>query len=151
MTYILVFEYNSKSFMDVEKIITFKQNIKKINEKNGKIKMVFYADVSNEELAVFMSYFNSLASEKLCDFSISLKTKEVVWENGINNKSIKLSSHNAKQAKGYNDIVLEVVEAKDKNFDNIIKENYNELKEDFEIRILPTKDWENIVLDLLEV
>ncbi len=138
MTYILVFEYNSKSFMDVEKIITFKQNIKKINEKNRKIKMVFYADVSNEELAVFMSYFNSLASEKLCDFSISLKTKEVVWENGINNKSIKLSSHNAKQAK-------------DKNFDNIIKENYNELKEDFEIRILPTKDWENIVLDLLEV
>ena len=81
-----------------------------------------------------MSYFNSLLKKKVCNFSISLKTKEIIIEKGINNKSIKLSSQNAK-------------EVKDKNFDNIIKEYYQ--KEDISIKLLPTKDWESIVLDLI--
>ena len=38
-------------------------------------------------------------------------------------------------------------EVKDKNFDNIIKEYYQ--KEDISIKLLPTKDWESIVLDLI--
>ena len=80
-----------------------------------------------------MSYFNSLAQEKICDISISFKTREMVIENGINNKSIKLSAQNAK-------------EIKDKHFDNIIKEYYNE---DVEIKILPTKNWETLILDII--
>ena len=129
----LIFEYDSKKFMDLEKIITFKKNLNKIKAENYEINMVFYGDVSNEELATFMSYFNSLAQEKICDISISFKTREMVIENGINNKSIKLSAQNAK-------------EIKDKHFDNIIKEYYNE---DVEIKILPTKNWETLILDII--
>lgn len=132
--YILIFEYDAKKFMNIEKIITFSKNLEKIEEKGISINIVFFSNTSNEEISTFMSYFNSLLKKKICDFSISLKTKELIIEKGINNKSIKLSSQNAK-------------EIKNKNFDNIIKEYYE--KENIDIRLLPTKDWESIVLDLI--
>ena len=133
--YLLMFEYDSKKFMDVNKIIVFKRNLEKIEKKGNSISMVFYGDVSNEEFATFMSYFNSLVGKKICDLSISFRTKELVIENGINNKSIKLSAKNAK-------------EIKDKKFDNIINEYYSE-GSNMEIKILPTKDWESLILDLI--
>lgn len=136
MTYVLVFEYSSKNFMNIEKIIEFKKNYKKLINENKRLKMMFYGDASNEELAVFMSYFNNLIGERVCDFSISFKTKEIIFEKGINNKSVKLSSKNTK-------------EIKNKNFSNIIEENYKEIElYSNSIKILPTKSWESIILDL---
>lgn len=132
--YILMFEYDSKKFMDINKIIIFKSNLKKLEEQDKTVHMAFYGDASDEELATFMSYFNSLVGQAICNLSISLKNKEVVFENGINNKSIKLSSKNAK-------------EVQDKKFDSIIDEYYS--GEDVDTRILPTKDWENLILDLI--
>lgn len=134
--YILMFEYDSKKFMDVNKVIVFKRNLEKIEEKGNYVNMVFYGDASNEEFATFMSYFNNLVEEKICHLSISFKTKELVIENGINNKSIKLSAKNAK-------------EIKNKKFDNVINEYYGKDEENIEIKILPTKDWESIILDLI--
>lgn len=132
--YVLMFEYDSKKFMDVNKIIIFKNNLKKLKEQDKSINMVFYGEALDEELATFMSYFNSLVGQAICNFSISIKNKEIVFENGINNKSIKLSSKNAK-------------DVQDKKFDSIINEYY--AGEDVDIRILPTKDWENLILDLI--
>ena len=132
--YILMFEYDSKKFMDINKIIIFKSNLKKLEEKGKTVQMAFYGESSDEELATFMSYFNSLVGKEICNISISFRTKEIVFENGINNKSIKLSSKNAK-------------ELQDKKFDSIINEYYSD--EDVDIRILPTKDWENLILDLI--
>ena len=97
--YVLMFEYDSKKFMDINKIILFKKNLEKIEEKENCIKMVFYGDASNEEFATFMSYFNSLIQKEICNLSISFRTKELVIEKGINNKSIKLSAKNAKEIK----------------------------------------------------
>lgn len=131
--FILIFEYDSKKFMDIDKIIEFKKNLRRIEEKDKSINLVFFGDVSNEELATFMSYFNNLVQRSICNLSISLKTKEVVVENGINNKSIKLSAQNAK-------------EIKSKKFDNLIKEYY---QNEIEIKVLPTKNWESIILDLI--
>lgn len=131
--YVLMFEYDSKKFMNIDKIIQFQHNLKLIEDKNNSVKLVFYGDVTNEEFATFMGYFNTLVQKKVCDIAISFKTKEIIVENGINNKSIKLSAKNAK-------------EIKDKKFDNVIKSYYSD---DVEIKILPTKDWENIVLDLI--
>lgn len=128
-----MFEYDSKKFMNIDKIIQFQHNLKLIEDKNNSVKLVFYGDVTNEEFATFMGYFNTLVQKKVCDIAISFKTKEIIVENGINNKSIKLSAKNAK-------------EIKDKKFDNVIKSYYSD---DVEIKILPTKDWENIVLDLI--
>lgn len=131
--YVLMFEYDSKKFMNIDKIIQFQHNLKLIEDKNNSVKLVFYGDVTNEEFATFMGYFNTLVQKKVCDIAVSFKTKEIIVENGINNKSIKLSAKNAK-------------EIKDKKFDNVIKSYYSE---DIDIKILPTKDWENIVLDLI--
>lgn len=133
--YVLMFEYDSKKFMNINKIIIFKNNLEQIKKAGKTVNMVFYGDSSNEELATFMSYFNNLVCKKVCDLSISTKTKEIVFENGVNNKAIKLSNKNAK-------------ELKDKKFDNIINEYYSE-NGDVDIRILPTKDWENLILDLI--
>lgn len=133
--YVLMFEYDSKKFMDINKIILFKKNLEKIEEKENCINMVFYGDASNEEFATFMSYFNSLIQKDICNLSISFRTKELIIENGINNKSIKLSAKNAK-------------EIKNKKFDNVISEYYCDDKET-EIKVLPTKDWESIILDLI--
>ena len=82
-----------------------------------------------------MSYFNSLIQKDICNLSISFRTKELIIENGINNKSIKLSAKNAK-------------EIKNKKFDNVINEYYYDDKKT-EIKVLPTKDWESIILDLI--
>lgn len=132
---VLVYEYNNKKFMNLDRIIEFKKNLKLINGNGKSVNLVFYGDVSNEELATFMGYFNSLVQEKVCNIAISFKSKEIVIENGINNKSIKLSTKNSK-------------EIKNKKFDNLIKEYYSD--EDIEIRVLPTKDWEKVVLDLID-
>lgn len=133
--YVLMFEYDSKKFMDINKIIIFKKNLEKIEEKGNCINMVFYGEASNEEFATFMSYFNSLIQKNICNLSISFRTKELIIENGINNKSIKISAKNAK-------------EIKNKKFDNVISEYYYDDKET-EIKVLPTKDWESIILDLI--
>ena len=122
--------------MDINKIITFKNNLKRIEEKGNELSLVFYGDASNEEFATFMGYFNNLVQKKICNIAISFKTKELIIENGINNKSIKLSSKNSK-------------EIKNKNFDNIIKEYFTS-QEKIEIKILPTKNWESIILDLID-
>jgi len=133
--YILMFEYDSKKFMDINKIIVFKKNLEKI-EKDGRcVNMVFYGDASNEEFATFMSYFNSLMQKDICNLSISFRTKELITERGINNKAIKLSAKNAK-------------EIKNKKFDNIINDYYCN-DDDKEIKVLPTKDWETTILDLI--
>ena len=134
--YILMFEYDSKKFMDVNKVIVFKRNLEKIEEKGNYLNIVFYGEASNEEFATFMSYFNNLVEEKICHLSISFKTKELVIENGINNKSIKLSAKNAR-------------EIRNKRFDNVINEYYGKEGENIEIKILPAKDWESIILDLI--
>jgi len=133
--YVLMFEYDSKKFMNINKIILFKENLAKLEEKGIYINMVFYGDTSNEEFATFMSYFNSLTQKNICNLSISFRTKELVIENGINNKSIKLSAKNSK-------------EIKNKKFDNIINEYYGD-GEQIEIKVLPTKDWESIILDFI--
>ena len=132
--YILMFEYDSKKFMDINKIIIFKSNLKKLEEQGKTVHMAFYGEASDEELATFMSYFNSLIQKNVCDLSISFRSKELVIENGINNKSIKLSAKNSK-------------EIKNKKFDNIINEYYSD--DEAEIRVLPTKDWESIILDFI--
>jgi len=131
--YFLVFEYNSKKFMDINKIITFKKNLEKI-KKEKKIKFVFCGNATNEELASFMSYFNRLVGEQICDVAISFKTKELISETGINNKQIKLSARKAK-------------EITSKKLANIISEYYLESNEET-IKVMPTVMWEEIILDI---
>lgn len=132
--YVIMFEYDSKKFMDIDKIITFKKNLKRVKKQKNNVNISFYGEASNEEMATFMSYFNSLLQENICNISISFKTKEIVIEKGINNKSIKLSAQKAK-------------EVKNKKFDSIIKEYYND--EDIQIKVFPTKNWESIILDFI--
>ena len=132
--YILVFQYNSKRFMDINKILTFKKNLDKVEGQGNDINFVFYGDASNEDFATFMGYFNKLVQKEICHISISLRIKELIIENGINNKSIKLSVQNAK-------------EIKNSNFENIIKEYYN--SQDIQIKMMTSKDWESIILDLI--
>ena len=132
--YILMFEYNSKEFMNINKIITFKQNLEKVEKKNNEINMIFYGDAPNEEFATFMSYFNNLLQKEICKVSISIKRNEFVLENGINNKSIKLSAKNAK-------------EIKNKQFDNALKDFYK--NQEIIIKVFPTKNWESLILDLI--
>ena len=134
--YILMFEYNLKMFMNVNKIIEFQKNLNLLKKNKKDVKIVFYGEASNEDFATLMGYFNNLVQEKLCDISISFKTKELIVENGINNKSIKLYARNTK-------------EIKEKKFDNLIKEYYSNL-ENMEIKVLPTKDWEKLLLDFID-
>ena len=94
--YVLMFEYDSKKFMDIEKIIIFNENLKRVEEKENRISMFFYGDTSNEELA----------------------------------------TQNAR-------------DIKNKKFDNIINEYYCDNEDDVEIKLLPTKNWESIILDLI--
>ena len=129
----LVFNYDSKEFMNINKILIFKNNYKRILEKGIELKFFFYGDASREEIATFMGYFNKLAQIKICDISVSYRTKELIFENGINNKSIKLTAKNAK-------------EVSNNEFTNIIKEYYGD---DIEIRLMPTKGWENTILDVI--
>ena len=129
----LVFNYDSKEFMNINKILILKNNYKRILEKGIELKFFFYGDASREELATFMGYFNKLSQINICDISVSYRTKELIFENGINNKSIKLTAKNAK-------------EISNKEFTNIIKEYYGD---DIEIRLMPTKGWENTILDVI--
>ena len=129
----LVFEYDCKKFMHLDKIIKFKKNLKKVQEKGNEVKLVFYGEAINEELATFMSYFTSLAGKNVCDIAISFKTKDLVINKGINNKSIKRATLTAK-------------EIKNKQFNGIIDDFY---KEGYEIRVLPNINWESIILDLI--
>lgn len=134
-SYFLMFEYDCKRFMDINNIIKFRENLEKVEKQGYIINIIFYGDASNEELATFMGYFNNLLQKDICKISISLKTRELIVENGINNKSIKLSTQNAK-------------EVKNKKFDNLIKEYYK-TNENIEVKVLPTKNWESIILDFI--
>lgn len=134
-SYFLMFEYDCKRFMDINNIIIFRENLEKVEKQGYIINIIFYGDASNEELATFMGYFNNLLQKDICKISISLKTRELIVENGINNKSIKLSAQNAK-------------EVKNKKFDNLIKEYYK-TNENIEVKVLPTKNWESIILDFI--
>jgi len=133
-TYVIVFEYDSKKFLDVNKIIEFKKNLGVLKEDNKEVKLVFYGDASNEDIVTFMGYFNKLVGEKLCDISISFRNKCIIIESGVNNKSIKLSAKNAR-------------EIKNKNFNNLLAEYYPDIL-DMEVRLLPIKGWETLILDL---
>ena len=57
----LVFNYDSKEFMNINKILILKNNYKRILEKGIELKFFFYGDASREELATFMGYFNKLS------------------------------------------------------------------------------------------
>ena len=46
--YVLMFEYDSKKFMNINKIILFKKNLNKIEENGICINIVFFGDASNE-------------------------------------------------------------------------------------------------------
>ena len=128
----LMFEYNNIIFMDLNKIIVFKNNLKKIEEKGMLIRIIFYGDAQNEEFVSFMSLFNKLVGQKICDISISFKTKELVIENGISNKFIKIPYIDSKKIK-------------DKNFKKLINDFY---QEETEIRVLQNTNWESIILKL---
>ena len=73
-SFCLVFEYDCKKFMNLDRIIEFKKNLKKVEEKSNEVKLLFYGSVTNEEFSSFMSYFNYLVGKEICDISISFKT-----------------------------------------------------------------------------
>ena len=132
--YVIMFEYNNKQFMDLNKILVFKKNLEKLEQKGNSIKFVFYGDASNEEFATFMGFFNKLVQKDICDVSISFRTKELVLENGINNRAIKASVTNARSIKS-------------SKYENIIKEFYND--QSIQIKFYSIKSWESIILDLI--
>ena len=139
--YIIVLEYDIEEMMDVRKIEVFLRNFKKVEEKENIVKFVIYGRNSIEELAVCMTYLNKLLHINLCEVAISTKTKEfvyvikdnIVFEGGANHQSEKLSEKNIKDLKS-------------KNFKSILKEKYK----DAEIKIWPTRNWENTILELIE-
>ncbi|HCC04343.1 MAG TPA: hypothetical protein DEP51_05785 [Clostridiales bacterium] len=132
-SFCLVFEYDCKKFMNLDRITEFKKNLKKVEEKSNEVKLLFYGSVTNEEFSSFMSYFNYLVGKEICNISISFKTNDLIINKGINNKSVKLSARNAK-------------EIKNKKFKNVIEDYY---KKDIEIRVFPNRNWESIILDLI--
>ena len=125
----LVFNYDSKEFMNINKILIFKNNYKRILEKGIELKFFFYGDASREEIATFMGYFNKLAQIKICDISVSYRTKELIFENGIN----KYLAYN------------------DENFTRCFKMSVNKMLESFglnstgEIEIQPIKPKKTVV------
>ena len=131
--YCLIYEYNSKLFMNLDKIIEFKKCIEEVEQRGNRIKLLFYGEVLNEELSTFMSYFNKLVGKKVCDIAISFTTKELIEENGVNNKSIKLSAQAA-------------LDIKDKKFENIINSYY---QEPVEIKALDENNWERNILNII--
>lgn len=131
--YCLIYEYNSKLFMNIDKIIEFKKYLEELEKRGNNLKLLFYGEASNEELSTFMSYFNKLVGKKICDISISFSTKELIEENGVNNKSIKLSAQAA-------------LDIKDKKFENIINDYY---KAPVEIKALDANNWETNILSLI--
>ncbi len=133
--YVIVYEYDDKAFMDLKRIITFKQNLEKIVKNNIQINFIFVGNASNEEFATLMSYFNSLVKHKICTYSISLKNHELITESGLNNKIIKLSSQKSRNLKL-------------SNLDYLIKGIYGD--ENIILKTMPIKDWETTILDLIE-
>ena len=139
--YVIVLEYDIKEMMDLRKIEIFLRNLKKVEEKGNKVNFVIYGKNSIEELAVCMTYLNKLLQNNLCEVAISTKTKEfvlvikdnIVLEGGANHQSKKLSEKNIKDLKS-------------KNFKSILKEKYK----DAEIKMWPTRNWENTILELIE-
>lgn len=132
---VFLFEYKRDSFMNLNKIKVFKENYEKIINKKIKVKFVFYGDASNEEFATFMAYFNKLLCNNITEFSISFRTKMLIYENGINNKAIKLSASHAK-------------DIQNKKFNGIIEEYYKD-EENIKVKIMPVIEWENTILDLI--
>lgn len=141
--YVIVLEYQSKEFMNLTKIMTFCQNLKKIKDKDISVNLVLYGNNSNEELSVCMSYFNRLVKEPVCDFAISIKTKNIIYikeneeffEGGANHKTEKISDKYVK-------------DIKNTNFDSIIMNFYNIKKQ--KIKYWAVKNWESTILDLVE-
>ena len=146
--YIIVLEYQIEEFMNINKIFTFNQNLKKVEEKGNIINLVLYGNYPKEELAICMSYLNKLLREEICEMSISTKTKEICYvkeknkffEGGNNHKSVKISNKNIKEIKNKNFDNID--------FDNIIKDHYS--KEDIIIKYWTTKNWESNILELIE-
>ena len=146
--YIIVVEYQIDEFMNIDKIMTFKQNLEKIKDKGIIIKLLLYGDYSDEELAICMSYLNKLLQEEICEMAISTKTKKIcyvknknlLFEGGNNHVAVKISNKSLKEIKNknYNSI----------NFDTIIKEHYK--NEELIIRYWATKNWQSNILELIE-
>lgn len=146
--YIIVLEYQADEFMNIDKIITFNNNYKKIKENGKLINFVLYGEFSKEELAICMSYLNKLVQDDICEMAISTKTKEIcyvkennlLFEGGNNHTTVKISNKNLKEIKNknYNDI----------SFDSIIKNHYK--KEEIIIKYWTTKNWESNILELIE-
>ena len=132
---VIVFEYNSK-FMDVYKLICFSENLKKYKQNNEFFKIVFYGDYEDEELAVNIAYFNKLVNEKVCDFAISFKTKNIIFENGINNKQIATA-------------VTNINSSNFQGFQDIIKEYYQN-EENVKIIVKSNDCWESIFSDIID-
>ena len=63
--YIIVVEYQVDEFMNIDKIMTFKQNLEKVKDKGKTVKLLLYGDHSDEELAICMSYLNKLLQEEI--------------------------------------------------------------------------------------
>ena len=145
--YIIVLEYQIEEFMNVDRLITFNQNLKKIKEKENSINLVLYGNFSKEELSICMSYLNKLLQEEICEMAISTKTKEIcyvkekslLFEGGNNYKTVKISIKNIKEIKNknFNNI----------DFDIIIREHYNNQEI---IKYWTTKNWESNILELIE-
>lgn len=141
--YIIIMEYQSKVFMDLNGILTFKYNLEKIKNSGISVNLVFYGNYSNEELSVFMSYLNRLLQDDICEIAISTKTKNICYikkdgqflEGGANFEFEKISEKNIK-------------DLKNNKFDNIIKKYYspNQIK----IKYWSTTNWENTILELID-
>ena len=146
--YVIVLEYQIEEFMNIEKLETFNQNLKKIEEKGDFVNLVLYGDFSKEELAICMSYLNKLLQEEVCEMAISTKTKEICYvkekdlffEGGNNHKTVKISNKNMKEIKNKNFDNID--------FDSIIREHYND--EEIIIKYWTIKNWESNILELIE-
>lgn len=146
--YVIVLEYRIEEFMNVDKLIIFNQNVKKIEEKGDLVNLVLYGDFSKEELAICMSYLNKLLQKEICEMAISTKTKEICYvkekniffEGGNNHKTVKISNKNMKEIKNKNFDNID--------FDSIIREHYND--EEIIIKYWTIKNWESNILELIE-
>jgi hypothetical protein len=123
----IIMEYSNCKIMDIYKLMKFKTNLEKFKQTGKNLKMVFYGDYTDEELAVYMAYFNNLVNAKLCDFAISFKSKEMIIETGINNRAL----------------AKEKVEVTENNINDLVKNYYKDV-DDLEIRVMSNDDWENL-------
>lgn len=129
---VIIMEYSISQIMDIYKLKIFKANLEKFKKSGNDLKIVFYGDYTDEELAVNMAYFNRLVNSKICDYAISFKTKEIIIEAGINNRSI----------------AKEKVEVTEKNIKEQVSKLYKD--KDIEIMVKSNKHWEDVLLDLIK-